>query len=192
LNGVKSRMRARNQILLAAVLLAGLMSACNRNEDPPIAAMKIQVISSAFAEDQPIPSRHSVNAENISPALQWSGVPSAAKSLALICDDPDASMGTWVHWVIYDISPSTPGLPEGVAKSPELPDGARQGANDFGRTGYDGPGPPPGKPHRYFFKLYALDAKIDPKPGATKKDLVKIMEGHVLAGGQLMGTFQNK
>jgi len=168
------------------------MSACNRNEDPPIAAMKIQVISSAFAEDQPIPSRHSVNAENISPALQWSGVPAAAKSLALICDDPDAPMGTWVHWVIYDISPSTPGLPEGVAKSPELPDGARQGANDFGRIGFDGPGPPPGKPHRYFFKLYALDAKIDPKPGATKKDLVKIMEGHVLAEGQLMGTYQNK
>ena len=154
--------------------------------------MKLQFSSTAFVDGQPIPSRHSINAENLSPVVQWSGVPPAAKSLALICDDPDAPMGTWVHWVIYSLSPATAGLPEGVAKTPELPEGARQGVNDYGRMGYDGPDPPPGKPHRYFFKLYALDSKPDLKPGATKKDLLKTIEGHVLAEGQLMGTFQSK
>jgi Raf kinase inhibitor-like YbhB/YbcL family protein len=186
-------MRARTEILVAALWLAGLMSACNKEHDPARGAvMKLGFTSTAFADGQPIPSRHIGNAENLSPALQWSGVPPAGKSLALICDDPDAPMGTWVHWVIYNLSPSTSGLPEGVAKTPELPDGARQGVNDFGRIGYDGPGPPPGKPHRYFFKLYALDSKPDLTPGATKKDLLKAIEGHVLAEGQLIGTFQNK
>jgi hypothetical protein len=122
--------------------------------------------------------------------LQWSNVPPAAKSLALICDDPDAPMGVWVHWVIYDLPPSTAGLSEDAPKSPELASGARQGVNDFTRLGYGGPAPPPGRPHRYFFKLYALDLKPGLKPGLTKKELLKAMEGHVLAEGQLMGTYQ--
>ena len=186
-------MRARTETLVATVVLAGLINACTREHDPAKGGVvKLQVTSTAFAEGQPIPAKHVGTAENLSPALQWSGVPSAAKSLALICDDPDAPMGTWVHWVIYDLPPSTSDLPEGEAKSPELPDGARQVANDFGRIGYDGPGPPPGKQHRYFFKLYALDSKPELKSGATKKDLVKAMEGHVLAEGQLMGTYQTK
>jgi Raf kinase inhibitor-like YbhB/YbcL family protein len=119
-------------------------------------------------------------------------VPPAAKSLALICDDPDAPMGTWVHWVIYDLPPATAGLAEGMPKSPELANGAKQGMNDYKRLGYGGPCPPPGKPHRYFFKLYAFGAKPDLKPGLTKKDLLKAMDGHVLAEGQLMGTYQRK
>jgi Raf kinase inhibitor-like YbhB/YbcL family protein len=126
----------------------------------------------------------------LSPVLQWSNVPPAAKSLALICDDPDAPMGVWVHWVIYDLPPSTAGLSEDAPKSPELASGARQGVNDFTRLGYGGPAPPPGRPHRYFFKLYALDLKPGLKPGLTKKELLKAMEGHVLAEGQLMGTYQ--
>ena len=154
--------------------------------------MKLQLASTAFADGQPIPRQHAFADQNLSPPLQWSGAPPATKSLALICDDPDAPMGTWVHWVIYDLPPDTAGLAEGVAKSPELPNGAKQGVNDFKRIGYGGPAPPPGKPHRYFFKLYALDTKTDLKPGATKNDLVKAMKGHVLAEGQLMGTYQSK
>jgi len=186
-------MSARIKIFIAAAWLAGLLPACHAN--PPTtneANMKIQLTTTAFAEGQPIPNRHAFNNEDLSPALHWSGVPTAAKSLALICDDPDAPMGTWVHWVLYDVPPSTPGLSEGVPKTPELADGARQGVNDYKKIGYGGPCPPPGKPHRYFFKLYALDAKPDLKPGLTKKDLLKAIEGHVLAEGQLMGTYQRK
>ncbi len=186
-------MRMRTGRLFAATLLAGLIIGCNRG-DPPTngTTVKIQLTSTAFAEGQPIPRRHIVDAENLSPALQWSGVPPAAKSLALICDDPDVPLGTWVHWVIYDLPPGSAGLNEGVAKSPELADGSRQGVNDFGRIGYDGPSPPAGKPHRYFFRLYALDTKLDLKPALTKKDLVRAMDGHILGEGELMGTYQKK
>ena len=154
--------------------------------------MKLQLTSTAFAEGQPIPPKHAFDNQDLSPELHWSGVPPAAKSLALICDDPDAPMGMWVHWVIYDLPPATGGLAEGVAKSPELPGGVKQGVNDYKKTGYGGPCPPPGKPHRYFFKIYALDAMLDLKPGLTKTNLLKAMEVHVLAEGQLMGTYQRK
>jgi len=152
--------------------------------------MKLQLTTTAFAEGQPIPKRHAFDDQDISPALNWAGAPPATQSLALICDDPDAPMGTWVHWVIYDLPPTATGLAEGVAKTPALPDGSKQGVNDYQRTGYGGPCPPPGKPHRYFFKLYALDVRPDLKPGLTKADLVKAMAGHILAEGQLMGTYQ--
>ena len=101
-------------------------------------------------------------------------------------------MGTWVHWVLYDLPAEAKGLPENIAKTPTLADGAKQGINDFRRVGYGGPMPPPGKPHRYFFKLYALDKMLDLKPGATKKDVEAAMKGHILAEGQLMGTYQRK
>ena len=154
--------------------------------------MKLHLTTTAFTDGQPIPRQHAFDDQDRSPALQWSGVPPAAKSLALICDDPDAPVGTWVHWVIYDLPPATAGLSEGVSKSSELANGAKQGVNDYKRIGCGGPCPPPGKPHRYFFKLYALDMKPDLKPGLTKKDLLKAMDGHVLAEGQLMGTYQRK
>jgi Raf kinase inhibitor-like YbhB/YbcL family protein len=174
-------------------LLAGFIPACNEEEPPTNGdTMKLHLTTTAFANGQRIPHRHAFDDDDLSPALQWSDVPPATKSLALICDDPDAPMGTWVHWVIYDLPPSTAGLSEGVPKSPELANGAKQGVNDYNRIGYGGPAPPPGNPHRYFFKLYALDIKPDLKPGLTKKDLLKAMEGHVLAEGQLMGTYQTK
>jgi Raf kinase inhibitor-like YbhB/YbcL family protein len=110
--------------------------------------------------------------------------------LALIVDDPDAPMGTWVHWVLYDLPANTRELPEGIAKQEELPSGARQGRNDFRKIGYGGPCPPPGPAHRYFFKLYALDSKTKLKPGATKADLEKAMKGHVLAQAELIGRYQ--
>ncbi len=154
--------------------------------------MKIQVTATAFENGQPISSRHAFDHEDYSPALQWTGIPPATKSLALICDDPDAPLGTWVHWVLYDLPAATPGLAEGVPKKPELGDGAKQGLNDYKRIGYGGPCPPPGKPHRYYFKLYALDALLELKPGLTKNELLKAMDGHVLASGELMGTYQRQ
>ena len=186
-------MSVRTKIIFAATLLAGFLTAGNaENSSTNGAAMKLQITSPAFTEGQPIPSRHAYDKQDVSPALHWSGVPATAKSLALICDDPDAPMGTWVHWVLYDLPPVGAGLAEGVAKSPELPNGARQGVNDYKKIGYGGPCPPPGKPHRYFFKLYALDTRLELKPGATKKELLQAMAGHVLAEGQLMGTYQRK
>jgi Raf kinase inhibitor-like YbhB/YbcL family protein len=183
-------MSARAAIAFAAALLAGFISGCDADNSATNGTMKIT--STAFGEGQPIPARHAYDQQDISPALQWSGVPPNAKSLALICDDPDAPMGTWVHWVLYDLPPVGTGLAENLPKSPELPNGAKQGVNDYKKTGYGGPCPPPGKPHRYFFKLYALDTALKLKPGLTKKELLAAMESHVLAEGQLMGTYQRK
>lgn len=186
-------MSVRTKLLFAAALLVGFVTAGNAERSSTNGAtMKLHLTTTAFAAGQPIPDPHAFENKDLSPALQWSGVPPAAKSLALICDDPDAPMGTWVHWVIYDLPPAATGLAEGVPELPELPNGARQGVNDYKRIGYGGPCPPPGPAHRYFFKLYALDTMTALKPGATKQDLLKAMAGHVLAEGQLMGTYQQK
>jgi len=150
----------------------------------------IRLSSPSFDQGGAIPVKHTCDGEDISPPLAWSGVPEGAKSLALICDDPDAPMKTWVHWVIYDIPADTTSLPENLPKSETVLGSAKQGKNDFGRTGYGGPCPPPGKPHRYYFKLYALDTELGLKPGATKRELLRAMEGHVLGEGQLMGTYK--
>jgi Raf kinase inhibitor-like YbhB/YbcL family protein len=150
----------------------------------------MQLVSTAFALGESIPALHTCTGKNISPALKWSGVPEGAKSLALIADDPDAPVGTWVHWVLYDLPPATKELPEDLPKSQYIPGGGAQGLNDFKHLGYGGPCPPPGKPHRYFFKLYALDTMLELKPGATKKAVEKAMETHVLAQGELMGTYK--
>jgi hypothetical protein len=154
--------------------------------------MKLQLTTTAFAAGQPIPSRHAFDQEDISPALQWSGVPPTARSLVLICDDPDAAGGTWVHWVVYNIPITTAGLAEDVPKSPLLVSGVMQGMNDYQRIGYGGPCPPPGKAHRYFFKLYALNYQPHLKPGLKKQDLLSVMEGHIIAEGELMGTYRRE
>jgi len=177
-------------------LVALLASACVRSggeSGVPAGektSMTIQVTSTVFEAGQAIPARHTCSGDDVSPPLAWSGVPSQAKSLALVCDDPDAPAGTWVHWVVYGIPPSATAFPEGVAKRDTLADGTRQGTNDFRRIGYGGPCPPLGKPHRYFFKLYALDMAPALAPGATKRDLMSAIEGHILAQGELMGTFK--
>ena len=154
--------------------------------------MNIQITSTAFADGKNIPVKFTCDGSDASPPLAWSHAPAGANSFALIADDPDAPMGTWVHWVIYNMPATEVVLAESIAKAAALDDGRMQGINSFGNTGYGGPCPPPGKPHRYFFKLYALDVMLDLKPGATKAQLVKAMEGHVLAQGQLMGTYQRK
>lgn len=153
--------------------------------------MAISVSSAAFEEGGAIPSQYTCDGADMSPALAWEGILGGAKSIAVICDDPDAPMGTWVHWVMWNIAPDARGLPERVAPEPTLPDGARQGISDFGRPGYGGPCPPSGT-HRYYFKVYALDTMLD-LPSSTKKaDLLKAMDGHVLAEGQLMGKYSRK
>ena len=124
-------------------------------------ALTLQIISPAFAAGQPIPDKYTCAGLNVSPPLTWTNPPAGAKSSALIADDPDAPGGTWVHWVIYNLPPSVTSLAEGTPPSPQLPGGAKQGVNDFGQIGYGGPCPPPGKPHRYFFKIYALDTTLD-------------------------------
>jgi len=151
--------------------------------------MRMTVTSPAFREGEMIPRKHTCDGPDTSPALSWAGVPEGAKSIALICDDPDAPMGTWVHWVAYNIPPQRGGLPEGVRPSETLEGGGSQGVNDFRKFGYGGPCPPGGT-HRYFFKVYALDAALCLSGRVTKAQLLKAMEGHVLAEGQLMGKYK--
>jgi Raf kinase inhibitor-like YbhB/YbcL family protein len=154
--------------------------------------VSIQLTSSAFEAGKTIPAKYTCQGDDISPPLKWSSPPPGAKSLALICDDPDAPVGTWVHWVLYNIAPTTTELPEKVPATETVLHSAKQGLNDFRRLGYGGPCPPPGRPHRYFFKLYALDTELQLGARAAKKDLVRAMEGHILAEGQLMGTYQRR
>lgn len=145
--------------------------------------------SSAFAAGQPIPQKFTCEGADVSPPLRWSDPPAGANNFALIADDPDAPAGTWVHWVLYNLPAETRSLPEGVPKSAAAAGGA-QGQNDFRKTGYGGPCPPPGKPHRYFFKLYALGAALALPAGAQKKDVERAIGGHILAQAELMGTYQ--
>lgn len=150
--------------------------------------MELKVTSSAFQEGQMIPPKYTADGEDISPQIAWSNVPEGTKSIALINDDPDAPMGTWVHWVLWNIPPEVTALDEDIPAVKELADGTQQGKTDFGSIGYGGPAPPSGV-HRYFFKVYALDTMLDLAAGATKADLEKAMKGHILAQGQLMGKY---
>ena len=150
--------------------------------------MAIKISSTAFENGGNIPVKYTCDGEDVSPPLSWEGIPQEAVSLALICDDPDAPMGTWVHWVLFNIPRDMKGLPEDVPSQPTLDNGAVHGINDFRNYGYGGPCPPGGT-HRYFFKLYALDTRLGLKPGATKAQLLDAMEGHVLAQGELMGKY---
>ena len=151
--------------------------------------MALTITSPAFSEGEMIPRQYTCDGPDVSPELSWSGVPKGTKSLVLICDDPDAPMGTWVHWVLFNIPPGETGLPAQVPPEPTLSNGARHGTNDFRRLGYGGPCPPGGT-HRYFFKLYALDTELDLESGATKAQVEEAMQGHIWAEGQLMGTYK--
>lgn len=148
-----------------------------------------ELSSSAFKDESSIPKRYTCDGQDVSPPLSWGGPPGGTKTFCLICDDPDAPAGTWAHWVIYDIPSGTRGLPEDVPKERRLKNGSKQGTNDFGRIGYGGPCPPRGGPHRYFFKLYALDTVLDLPRGETKSDLETAMEGHDLGFTKLVGFY---
>ena len=151
--------------------------------------MAFELSSSAFKDSDPIPRRHTCEGEDLSPPLHWGVPPSATKGFVIIADDPDAPVGTWVHWVLYNLPLDLRGLSEGIPAKEQVLDGAMHGLNDFKRIGYGGPCPPPGKPHRYYFKLYALDVILDLKPRATKARVLEACKGHVLAEAQLMGRF---
>ena len=150
----------------------------------------IQLRSPAFRHGDVIPRAHTCEGEDLSPPLSWTGIPMERRSLALICDDPDAPRGTWVHWVLYNLPGETVELSPGVPAVPELPSGARQGRNDSGEIGYSGPCPPPGKPHRYHFRLYALDIMLSLPHGVSRAELEQAMADHILAQGALMGIYQ--
>ncbi len=154
--------------------------------------MAFMITSGGFADGEAIPSKFTCDGENISPQLSWTHAPVGTKSLALIADDPDAPAGTWTHWVLLDLPASATELSEGQPQTGELPGGGVQGKNDFGKIGYGGPCPPPGNPHRYFFKLYALSSNLSLQPGASKQDLEHAMEGYVLAETQIVGTYKRK
>jgi len=151
--------------------------------------MSFALKTNAFPEGGQIPKKYTCDAADVSPGLTWRDIPAGTQAFALIADDPDAPVGTWTHWVIWNIPATAAALPEGVAKNEVLPDGARQGKNDFKRIGYGGPCPPPGKPHRYFFRLYALDGKPDVKAGTSRGELERAMKGHVLSIAELMGRY---
>jgi Raf kinase inhibitor-like YbhB/YbcL family protein len=160
-------------------------------ESPPKEGeMVLSVSSSVFGEGDMIPARYTCQGEDISPPLAWSEVPTGTQSLALIMDDPDAPVGVFTHWVMFNISAVGPGLSEAVPAEAQLPDGALQGRNDFGRVGYGGPCPPPGRPHRYQFIVYSLDSLLDLRAGTTKGQVLDAVEGHILAQGRLTGRYQ--
>jgi len=148
----------------------------------------LAITSSAFAQGAAIPAQYSCKGRDVSPPLTWGEPPAGTKSLALIMDDPDAPVGTWVHWVLYNIPPAARGLPEAAATDAVLADGSLNGKTSANSLGYHGPCPPSGT-HRYFFKLYALDAMLSLPSGADKARLLDAMQGHILAQGELMGTF---
>ena len=152
--------------------------------------MSFEISSPAFAKGGAIPSDFSCNGRDVSPAISWTEPPAGTQSFALIMDDPDAPMGTWVHWIIFNIPASTRNLTEGTPTDPQLSDGSLQGKTSAGSSGYHGPCPPSGT-HRYFFKLYALDTTLSLSANADKKELLAAMEGHILANAELMGTFKH-
>ena len=157
--------------------------------------MSIQITSEAFKSNKEIPKQYTCDGKDVSPPLKWSDLPADTKSLALIVDDPDAPdpaapMMTWVHWVLYNIPPAATGLPIGVG-SQDLPEGTKEGLNDWKRTGYGGPCPPSGT-HRYFFRLFALDTVLDLPSSATAKQLTGAMKGHIVDQTQLMGLYSRR
>jgi Raf kinase inhibitor-like YbhB/YbcL family protein len=181
-------------LLIQPVLFYG----CEKKESPGISEgkkeaekMAIKITSPAFEQGGMIPSKYTADGENISPPLKWEGVPEGTVTIAVISDDPDAPVGTWVHWVMWNVPPDKKELSENVPPDPRLPDGSMQGITDFRKPGYGGPAPPSGT-HRYYFKIYALDTKLDLPESSTKANLVKAMQGHILAQGELMGKYKRR
>jgi Raf kinase inhibitor-like YbhB/YbcL family protein len=151
--------------------------------------MSFKLASDAFLEGQSIPKDHTCDGADRSPALHWEGVPAGTQTFALIVDDPDAPVGNWNHWLLYNVPAGTRALAPGVAARPALGDGSRQGTNDFGRIGYGGPCPPRGTNHRYYFRLYALSAPLDLKPGAKREAVLEAIAGKTLGQAELMGRY---
>jgi len=173
-------------------LVALLLIACG--PEAPIAPeegeMSLSVSSSVFQEGNPIPTKYSCEGQDVSPQLAWDGSPAGTQSFAMIVDDPDAPVGVFTHWVLFNLPTGSHELPEAIPVQSPLTSGALQGKNDFGKIGYGGPCPPPGSPHRYQFTVYALDGKLDLPTGASKEQVLEAMSGHILAQGTLTGIYQ--
>jgi Raf kinase inhibitor-like YbhB/YbcL family protein len=181
-------MRFKGSGLLALSSFLGI-AACANGPAKGGNSMALDLSSKSFAAGTNIPKQFTCDGEDRSPELHWGEPPAGTKSFALIVDDPDAPVGTWVHWVLFNLPASTRNLSENAPKKGALENGAVQGQNDFRNIGYGGPCPPPGKSHRYFFKFYALDAVLTLKAGSTKSDLERAMKGHILAQGEYMGRY---
>jgi Raf kinase inhibitor-like YbhB/YbcL family protein len=181
----------RRELIRALLLvLCSLLAADGCSSRPKEGApMTLDLSSPDFSSGGTIPKQFTCEGGDLSPALQWKAPPPGTQSFALIADDPDAPVGTWVHWVVFDLPPTLRSLPQNFPKEAQASDGSRQGTNDFEKIGYGGPCPPAGKPHRYFFKLYALDTKLNLKAGATKKEVERAMQSHILARGEYMGSY---
>jgi Raf kinase inhibitor-like YbhB/YbcL family protein len=176
-----------SSILLLFILFTAVLAGC-RSATPTLSEAAgsdtaLPITSPAFGEGETIPQQFTCDGSDLSPQLDWTSVPQSAQSLALIVDDPDAPVGTWVHWVLFDLSPSLVSLPEGASGI------GTQGTNSFKTLTYGGPCPPKGSPHHYYFKLYALDTLLNLEEGASKAEVEKAMQGHILAQGQLMGKY---
>ncbi len=192
-----NRFRKRYHILRVAVLLTVLcfvvvlLASCEPREQPlKEGEMVLAPSSPAFQEGGKILAKYTCEGQDVSPALTWGEPPAGTQSFALIVDDPDAPAGVWTHWVLFNLPADSRQLPEAIPSQNQLPSGALQGRNDFGSIGYGGPCPPPGGPHRYYFTLYALDQPLDLKAGASRRQVLDAMQGHILAQGQLMGTYE--
>lgn len=204
--------RRQGLVALGACVLSGFLSGCQEqtqtesqkhaksgehsggsSEKENDSMIALTVTSPAFQEGQPVPTRYTDDGADVSPPLQWSGAPQTTQEYALVCEDPDAPISEpWVHWVVYGIPANVTSFPEGKPKRSLPPDhaGMKEGMNTFRKTDYGGPAPPRGHgTHHYFFRLYAVDKKLDLPPGASKRDLFKALEGHVVAQGHLMGTY---
>jgi Raf kinase inhibitor-like YbhB/YbcL family protein len=189
----------RSSYRLTVVLVSLALIGCANRTQPAAqpsatnsakpAKAEIKLTSAAFKDGEPIPRAYTCDGVNISPPLEWNGVPKTAKTIAIVCDDPDAPGGTWVHWVLYNLPADNIGLVENLPATETLKAGGFQGKNDFAKIRYGGPCPPSGT-HRYFFKIYALDSELPLKAGATKAELMKAMDDHVVLQGQLMGTYR--
>jgi Raf kinase inhibitor-like YbhB/YbcL family protein len=189
--GIPARNTSRVIMILITTLCA-LSAAAQTGASKPDqgGSSMFSLHTASFTPGGSIPERYTCSGADVSPAIDWGETPQGTKSFALIVDDPDAPSGTFTHWVIYDIPAESKGFSQDVPKSERLDDGSLQGRNSFGRIGYSGPCPPPGKPHRYFFKLYALSTKPTLDPGATRQQLETAMKGRILAQTELMGTFK--
>jgi len=181
----------RTLFVLLSIFILTLLVGCRTSPSPPTSTPPLTLHSDAFAFGATIPRPYTCDGRDVSPSLTWDGIPQGTRSFALIVDDPDAPRGPFVHWVLFNIPAGRTTLPEGVPPQPEVPGIGLQGHNDFGVgvLGYRGPCPPPGKPHRYVFHLYALDTSLHLRPGIAATDLRRMVKGHVLAYGEYMGRY---
>lgn len=192
LDSTPSRISDKRGLVLSAFLFCASLWGCPAaglaRANPPRPS-GFQLKSTGFADGGKIPKVYTCEGEDVSPALSWLHPPAGAQSFVLLVDDPDAPSGTWVHWVVYNLAARLRGLPAHVPKGNHLAEGGLQGKNDFGWIGYGGPCPPPGPAHHYHFKLYALDKKLNLPPGASEKEVLNAMKGHVLGKAQVIALF---